>query len=359
MECGRELRIINSGSAYKCPQHGEYLDENKWAFASRAWAEADFEHVHLAKIHRQSDKVFIKILQKLRIGTPLTEEDRTTLLDHKCDTTNGMRLFATNQEVKRINDAEFARLQTRKLQFKCLDHFSWNRDHRHLERHNLRQGDGSLLALRDHRLDPLLELKEGMLVVLLVNLEITCGLVNGTQGKIIGFESYAKEDVPKAMSTLKREARESGRKREDIVCPIGIPTLGGDYAALREMQIKTFIDKADVKEWPIVRFDNGITRTIYAECRVNECGDEKPYSLLTRTQIPLVPAWAMTIHKSQGMTLNKVVVDLARSFESGQEYVALSRARSLEGLKVESLGRNLSSGDEQVKNFLATKFGIR
>lgn len=79
--------------------------------------------------------------------------------------------------------------------------------------------------------------------------------------------------------------------------------------------------------------DNGTQRVISAECRVNEMGDEEPYSLLMRTQIPLVPAWAMTVHKSQGMTLNKVVVDLARSFESGQEYVALSRAISLEGLK--------------------------
>ena len=86
-----------------------------------------------------------------------------------------------------------------------------------------------------------------------------------------------------------------------------------------------------------MRFDNGITRTVFAECRVNELGDEQPYSLLMRTQIPLVAAWTMTIHKSQGMTLNKVIVDLARSFESGQEYVALSRARALSGLKVESL----------------------
>lgn len=56
----------------------------------------------------------------------------------------------------------------------------------------------------------------------------------------------------------------------------------------------------------------------------------------TFSQIPLRAAWAITIHKSQGLTFDRAIIDASRSFAPGQLYVALSRCRSIEGIILES-----------------------
>lgn len=76
----------------------------------------------------------------------------------------------------------------------------------------------------------------------------------------------------------------------------------------------------------------------------------------TFTQYPLRLAWAITIHKSQGLTFEKAIIDAGESFAPGQVYVALSRLTSLEGLVLKSpIDKYSISTDQQAKEFSSTE----
>lgn len=75
----------------------------------------------------------------------------------------------------------------------------------------------------------------------------------------------------------------------------------------------------------------------------------------TFLQLPLRLAWSITIHKSQGLTFDKAIVDASHSFAPGQTYVALSRCRSLEGLVLEApLSASAIMSDPTINNFIDT-----
>jgi ATP-dependent exoDNAse (exonuclease V) alpha subunit len=87
--------------------------------------------------------------------------------------------------------------------------------------------------------------------------------------------------------------------------------------------------------FPIIKINNGFNQTVEPSDWVLEEGGE---TLARITQFPLRLAWAITVHKSQGMSLDAAVMDLSSVFEYGQGYVALSRVRRLSGLHL--LGYN-------------------
>lgn len=103
---------------------------------------------------------------------------------------------------------------------------------------------------------------------------------------------------------------------------------------------------------PIVRLADGSNLPV--EEQVWEKQDEFGQVKAKYTQIPLRLAWAITCHKSQGLTLDEAEINLAGTFEMGQGYVALSRLRDISGLRL--LGMN----DKSLKlDPLARKADIR
>ncbi|KAF5649401.1 atp-dependent dna helicase pif1 [Fusarium sp. NRRL 52700] len=343
--CGAPTKFNDVEGLHTCTKsncHGRWADEDKWAFRSNAWAEANFACFNLRGIHRQNDPTFIKILQKCRFGIPFTENDIDLLMNHDCEVEDAPQLLSTRDEVDPINHTKFQAItEYEPKRYKARDGFQWNQKiNWENEKYSKRLKDATLAVHKEHQLDPVVGIKQTMQVMLQVNLDIRAGLVNGSQGVICGWETI---ELAK------------------------LPILQGQYSTEREGYVRAFTarhiafhpDKRD-HVWPRVRFSNGRVRTIYPWCVTTPVGDLKPYSLLHRTQIPLVPGWAITIHKSQGMTLERAIVNVNRAFANGQVYVALSRAKSLRGLKVEGSAQGLTvgeGGNEEVRQFLADTFG--
>lgn len=98
--------------------------------------------------------------------------------------------------------------------------------------------------------------------------------------------------------------------------------------------------------YPIVEFQNGKEVNMMPDTWELRDGDKKRASI---TQIPLRLAWAITVHKSQGMTLDAAHIDLGKAFVEGMGYVALSRVKNLQNLYLAGLNRTALRVSEDAK----------
>lgn len=255
------IQLILCGDFFQLPPVQSNDNKKKFCFQSKAWETCVHFNYELKTVHRQKDRKFVEILNSIRIGR-VTDDIIQILKSTSSQKVEKSGVLATRlcSHVKEANDINETQLYNLEGITKV---------------YTAQDSDESMSHILDQQL-PVpgkLTLKIGAQVMLLKNINITNGLVNGARGVVIKFD----DDIPV------------------------VKFLTGEiYTAKNE-------------KWTIK----------------NASG-----SIIYRKQIPLKLAWAFSIHKSQGLTLDCVEMSLAKVFDAGQAYVALSRAQSLESLRV-------------------------
>ncbi len=292
------LQLIVCGDFFQLPPvNKETSALGKFAFDAPAWKAANLQPVVLTRIERQTDTAFQTLLNEARVGT-LSPQSIATIksrqgLNWKEQRIRPTLLFSRNADVDSINDANLAALGKAVHTFEAITLVEPKEDP------SVEVPTGDYLAKLVQRMDadssyvPHLELCEGCQVMLVYNMDLEKGLVNGSRGVVVGF-------------------------RESDGVPV-VQFLHGDPVAM-----------------------------VHNEWVSNDC------AILKRSQIPLRVAYAVTIHKSQGATLDCALVDIGSStFECGQAYVALSRVRDLESLYVHNFNPARIMADPKVVEFYA------
>lgn len=170
---------------------------------------------------------------------------------------------------------------------------------------------------------PAIHLKKGAQVMLIKNMDET--LVNGSLGKVVAFMDEGTFDYyHKHEEEFQGDSGDEGaaaRARKKIKGMAYDPKNGGITTA---------------RLWPLVSFIQPDGTERHLLCQPESWKIELPNGEVQaqRQQVPLILAWALSIHKAQGQTLQRVKVDLGRVFEKGQAYVALSRATTQAGLQI-------------------------
>lgn len=321
------IQVVLSGDFFQLPPVGERGESNrdKFAFMSKAWLEAQLHVCYLTEQHRQqkntSNSLSLNdILNQIRQAS-VTHDAIEVLHDSQHNHIGQIRtrLYTHNVNVNSINDTQLSHLTGEAQVY-----------------HAMANGDPKLIDMlkKSVRTPDELTLKIGAKVMFVKNIP-DLSVCNGTMGEVVKFVAIndKNEPMPKhdASQTDASLTKSPTSKSNDELVKQTEDDAKDDDAKDDEKIIKT--------KYPVIRLNTG--REVIATPEQWVVEDEIGLPLATYWQVPLSLAWAITVHKSQGMTLDAAEIDLRNTFELGQGYVALSRLTDLSGLKL--LGFNQTS----------------
>ena len=247
---------------------------------------------------QQNDLLFMNLLLRIRENKHTPED--IILLKNKCTQylsefktfkkkgITPIHLVSSNKKAQIINEYNLKQLSeptyTSTVKYKTSFITSDNKDTIELLKKELET------QLNQKGLTEL-QLKKNTRVMLIKNLDVQTGLINGAIGTVVDF-TFAKN--------------------------------------------------------PIILFDNGIKQTI----EKHDWELEMNHNSVTATQFPLILAYAITLHKSQSLTLTNAILDLEDAFAAGMVYVGLSRLKSLDGLLLKSFNPSKIIINETIIDYL-------
>ena len=294
--------------------------ENHYVFQTPTWRELNLTSIKLdVNFRQQGDEKFANFLNNIRVG--ILEKEEEAIIQSRDITRhalnvpeNATKLFAYRNDVLRTNQEELTKIKSASLFY---DAELYECATLRLKRARYEGSDASNIQPDTNNtkfpVDTRIELKVGASVLLCFNMCQPAGLYNGTRGVIIKFLDIE----PKVE---KGEDNSIKLKKNGKIAPKEVIPVEGE--------------KQGKFVYPLVQFDNGEKRVIRPHTWSQYEGKKLVSSF---TQIPLVLSYALTIHRSQGLTLNAALVNM-KVFSTGQLYVALSRVRRLEDLYLTNTG---------------------
>ena len=318
------IQVVVAGDFFQLPPIGSKGESNreKFAFMSEAWLDAKFHICYLSEQHRQVSEAANGGLDLDDILNQIRRQEVTfeaiAALENTYDQSVDIkrtRLYTHNLNVNKINDKELALLDGEMMRFEATT-----------------TGDSKLVETlkKTVRTQDELVLKVSAKVMFIKN-NAELGVSNGTMGELIGFAAVKIEDKESSDALIEDDSSDDIDEEA-----AGEKTAKAKKSAAKKDKEKPKSKKPTTQKMPVVRLNSG--REVIAEPEEWIIEDETGEVLASYLQVPLCLAWAITIHKSQGMTLDAAEIDLSRTFELGQGYVALSRLKSLAGLQL--LGMN-------------------